>query len=164
MDVSLLIWPYTRTAFLLSWIRTRCWIIYIPLKQKEHHRPPSFEFTVYSMRYACKMRGLSYLQFSLPEIQRPEKLPVVLSQQEVRLLLKSCTLLKHSILLATIYGCGLRCAEVRQLGYCRCGSWTRYAACEKWQGRQRSLCTLRRYAYPWYQKIPGCGTSCPLAF
>jgi len=40
---------------------------------------------------------------------------VVLSQQEVRDLLKACTLLKHSILLATVYGCGLRCAEVRQL-------------------------------------------------
>jgi integrase/recombinase XerD len=74
-----------------------------------------FKFTVYGMRYACKMRGLSYLQFSLPEIDRPDKLPVVLSQQEVRDLLKACTLLKHSILLATVYGCGLRCAEVRQL-------------------------------------------------
>jgi integrase/recombinase XerD len=74
-----------------------------------------FKFTVYGMRYACKMRGLSYLQFSLPEIERPDKLPVVLSQQEVRDLLKACTLLKHSILLATVYGCGLRCAEVRQL-------------------------------------------------
>ena len=74
-----------------------------------------FKFTVYGMRYACKLRGLSYLQFSLPEIERPEKLPVVLSQQEVKALLKACTLLKHSILLATIYGCGLRCAEVRQL-------------------------------------------------
>lgn len=67
------------------------------------------------MRYACKMRGLNYLQFSLPEIKRPDKLPVVLSQQEVKKLLKACTLLKHTILLATIYGCGLRCAEVRHL-------------------------------------------------
>jgi len=74
-----------------------------------------FKFTVYGMRYACKMRGLSYLQFSVPQIDRPDKLPVVLSQQEVRSLLKGCTLLKHSILLATVYGCGLRCAEVRQL-------------------------------------------------
>lgn len=74
-----------------------------------------FKFTVYGMRYACKMRGLDYLQFSLPEIERPDKLPVVLNAQEVRNLLKACTLLKHSILLATIYGCGLRCAEVRQL-------------------------------------------------
>ena len=74
-----------------------------------------FKFTVYGMRYACKMRGLSYLQFSLPEIERPDKLPVVLNRQEVKDLLASCKLLKHSVLLATIYGCGLRCAEVRQL-------------------------------------------------
>lgn len=74
-----------------------------------------FKFTVYGMRYACKMRGLDYLQFSLPAIDRDDKLPVVLSQQEVKDLLKACTLLKHSILLATIYGCGLRCAEARQL-------------------------------------------------
>lgn len=59
--------------------------------------------------------GLGYQQFSLPSIEHDEKLPVVLSQQEMKALLKACTLLKHSILLATTYGCGLRCAEVRQL-------------------------------------------------
>ena len=80
MDDSLLIWHYTTTVFLLNWIRKRCWIIYTSLKQREHHPATFFKFTVYGMRYACKMRGLSYLQFSLPEIQRPEKLPVVLSQ------------------------------------------------------------------------------------
>jgi len=74
-----------------------------------------FKFTVYGMRFACKLRGLDYLQFSLPEIERPDKLPVVLNGQEVKSLLKACTLLKHSILLAIIYGCGLRCAEVRHL-------------------------------------------------
>jgi site-specific recombinase XerD len=80
--------------------------------------PPSatfFKFTVYGMRYVCKMRGLDYLQFSLPQIDRPDKLPVVLNAREVKSLLKACTLLKHSILPATIYGCGLRCAEVRHL-------------------------------------------------
>lgn len=85
------------------------------VKSKGSPSATFFKFTVYGMRYACKMRGLSYLQFSLPEIERPDKLPVVLSQQEVRELLKACTLLKHTILLATVYGCGLRCAEVRQL-------------------------------------------------
>ena len=74
-----------------------------------------FKFTVYGMRYACKMKGLNYLEFSLPQLERPEKLPVVLSQQEVKDLLKACTLLKHRILLGTTYGCGLRCAEVRQI-------------------------------------------------
>jgi site-specific recombinase XerD len=85
------------------------------VKKKGTPSATFFKFTVYGMRYACKMRGLNYVQFSLPEIKRPDKLPVVLNQQEVKSLLKACTLLKHSILLATIYGCGLRCAEVRQV-------------------------------------------------
>jgi site-specific recombinase XerD len=67
------------------------------------------------MRYACKLRGLPYQQFSLPAIERNDKLPVVLNDAEVRALLKACDLLKHRLLIALCYGCGLRCAEVRQL-------------------------------------------------
>lgn len=74
-----------------------------------------FKFTVYGMRYACKLRGLPYQQFSLPSIDNDEKLPVVLNDVEVRLLLKACVLLKHKLLISLCYGCGLRCAEVRQL-------------------------------------------------
>ncbi len=74
-----------------------------------------FKFTVYGMRYACKLRGLPYQQFSLPAIQRTNKLPVVLSASEVKGLLKACDLLKHRLLIGLCYGCGLRCAEVRNL-------------------------------------------------
>jgi integrase/recombinase XerD len=58
-----------------------------------------FKFTVYGMRYACKLRGLPYQQFSLPSIKRSGKLPVVLSASEVKTLLKVCDLLKHRLLL-----------------------------------------------------------------
>jgi integrase/recombinase XerD len=74
-----------------------------------------FKFTVYGMRYACKLRGLPYQQFSLPSIERDDKLPVVLNGSEVRALMKVCDLLKHRLLIGLTYGCGLRCAEVRQL-------------------------------------------------
>jgi site-specific recombinase XerD len=74
-----------------------------------------FKFTVYGMRYACKMRGLPYQQFSLPSIKGSNKLPIVLSEEEVRALIKACDLLKHKLLLSLCYGCGLRCAEVRLL-------------------------------------------------
>lgn len=74
-----------------------------------------FKFTVYGMRYACRLRGLPYQQFSLPSIERNDKLPVVLNASEVRALLKACDLLKHRLLIGLCYGCGLRCAEVRQL-------------------------------------------------
>ena len=74
-----------------------------------------FKFTVYGMRYACKLRGLSYRQFSLPAIDHEDKLPVVLNADEVRCMLKSCGLLKHRLLIGILYGCGLRCSEVRGL-------------------------------------------------
>ena len=49
-----------------------------------------FKFTVYGMRAACKLSGLPYQQFSLPSIQRPNKLPSVLNASEVKQLFKAC--------------------------------------------------------------------------
>ena len=74
-----------------------------------------FKFSVYGMRYACRLRGLPYQQFSLPSIDRNDKLPVVLNATEVKALLNVCDLLKHRLLIGLCYGCGLRCAEVRTL-------------------------------------------------
>lgn len=39
----------------------------------------------------------------------------MLNASEVKDLLKACDLLKHRLLIGLCYGCGLRCAEVRQL-------------------------------------------------
>ena len=58
-----------------------------------------FKFTVYGMRYACRLRGLPYEQFSLPSIEHNDKLPVVLDASEVKALLKGCDLLKHRLLI-----------------------------------------------------------------
>lgn len=51
----------------------------------------------------------------LPSIEQPKKLPVVLSGSEVKQLLKTPKLLKHRLVLAMLYGCGLRCFELRNL-------------------------------------------------
>jgi integrase/recombinase XerD len=85
------------------------------VKSKSSPSATFFKFTVYGMRYACKMRGLPYQQFSLPAIERDNKLPVVLNAAEVRALIKACDLLKHKLLISLCYGCGLRCAEVLNL-------------------------------------------------
>lgn len=74
-----------------------------------------FKFTVYGLRAACKLMDLPYQQFSLPAIERPNKLPSVLNAGEVKQLIKVCDLLKHRLLLSLCYGCGLRCNEVRNL-------------------------------------------------
>ena len=85
------------------------------VKSKGSPSATFFKFTVYGMRYACKLKGLPYQQFSLPAIERSDKLPVVLNASEVKALIKACDLLKHRLLISLCYGCGLRCSEVRNL-------------------------------------------------
>jgi integrase/recombinase XerD len=74
-----------------------------------------FKHTVYGLRFLLKSEGLPYAYLRLPEIKKVEKLPVVLSKQEVWAMLKACTLLKHKVLIGLLYGCGLRCMEARSI-------------------------------------------------
>jgi len=74
-----------------------------------------FKHTVYGLRFIFRMEGLKDKRISLPSIQKEKKLPVVLSREEMKRMLKHATLLKHRILLGLLYGCGLRCAEVRNM-------------------------------------------------
>ena len=74
-----------------------------------------FKHTVYGLRFLLKTEGLPYSYLHLPEIKREKKLPVVLSKAEVWSMLKHCPLLKHRILIGLLYGCGLRCLEVRSI-------------------------------------------------
>jgi integrase/recombinase XerD len=74
-----------------------------------------FKHTVYGLRFLLKSEGLPYSYLHLPAIQKVNKLPVVLSKQEVWAMLKACTLLKHKVLIGLLYGCGLRCLEVRSV-------------------------------------------------
>lgn len=90
---------------------------YLHLMQQEHKTPSEsyFKFTVYGLRYAFRISGLQEARVALPSIKREKKLPVVLSRDEVKRLMKAPTLLKHRVLIGLLYGCGLRCFEVRNL-------------------------------------------------
>jgi site-specific recombinase XerD len=93
---------------------------YLFYLQKKSKSPSQsyFKHTVYGLRFLLKSEGLSYDYLSLPEIKKEKKLPVVLSKQEVWQMLSGCKLLKHKILIGILYGCGLRCMEVRNLRLC----------------------------------------------
>lgn len=86
------------------------------LKQK-HHTPSDsyFKHTVYGLRYLYRIYEKTDSRVILPSIERPKKLPVVLSQEEVKLLLKTPRLLRHRLILALLYGCGLRNFELCRL-------------------------------------------------
>ncbi len=74
-----------------------------------------FKHTVYGLRFLLKTEGLPYSFLHLPTIAKVKKLPVILSREEIWRMLQSAELLKHKLLIGLIYGCGLRCMEVRNI-------------------------------------------------
>jgi integrase/recombinase XerD len=86
------------------------------LLQKGHCPSKShFKIMVYGMRFACRTEGLPYSRFSLPRLKHEKRLPVVLSREEVRRIFGAARQFKHRLLLGLLYGCGLRCMEVRSI-------------------------------------------------
>jgi integrase/recombinase XerD len=85
--------------------------------QKQSQTPSQsyFKHTVYGLRFLLKGEGLPYEHLHLPSIARTEKLPVILSREEIWAMLHTAQLLKHRLLIGLLYGCGLRCQEVRSL-------------------------------------------------
>jgi site-specific recombinase XerD len=90
---------------------------YLYFVQKKSKTPSQsyFKHTVYGLRSLLKSEGLPYEFLHLPSIKHEKKLPVVLSKEEVWRMLQKAKLLKHKILIGLLYGCGLRCMEVRNV-------------------------------------------------
>jgi integrase/recombinase XerD len=74
-----------------------------------------FKHTVYGLRFMFRLEGLNDKRIALPSIKKEKKLPIVLSREEVKAIIKCATLLKHRLLVGLLYGCGLRCGEVRSI-------------------------------------------------
>lgn len=74
-----------------------------------------FKFVICSLRFAYRMEGLDELRLQLPVIRKRKKLPVVLSKQEMAAMMNVPCLMMPRVLIAVLYGCGLRCAEARNL-------------------------------------------------
>ena len=85
------------------------------IQQNESPGMSSFKHLVYGLRTMYAMFNNEELYLSLPPISRRGTLPVVLSINEVKLILKTPKLLGHKVLLAVIYDCGLRVSEVVNL-------------------------------------------------
>jgi site-specific recombinase XerD len=88
--------------------------------QKLHKTPSEsfFKHTIFGLRTAYKVMGMQAKRVALPQIKRDQKLPTVLSQQEVKRLLKAPKYLKHRLILGVLYGCGLRSYALCNLKLC----------------------------------------------
>lgn len=82
---------------------------------KESDKTPSestFKHLVYGLRALYKLHGMDWKRISLPQIQRFKHLPVILSKEEVKLLLSVLDLQKHRLIFSFLYDCGLRVSEL----------------------------------------------------
>jgi integrase len=95
--------------------RTSARILISTSKSSKTPSQTYFKHCVYGLRFLLKSEGLPYEYLHLPSIKHDKKLPTVLSKEEVWRLLQHCQLLKHKILIGLLYGCGLRCMEVRSV-------------------------------------------------
>ena len=85
---------------------------------KNLHKTPSesfFKHTIYGLRASYKVMGLPSKRTRLPQIKAQSKLPEVLNKTEVKQLLSAPKYLKHRLMLAVLYGCGLRSYELCNL-------------------------------------------------
>lgn len=74
-----------------------------------------FKFSIYSLRFVFRQEGMDELRIKLPPIKRSKKLPVVLSKEEITTMMNSPRCLRHRVIIALLYGCGLRCGELRNI-------------------------------------------------
>lgn len=85
------------------------------IAQNEQPSMSSFKHLVYGLRSMYAMFKKEKLLLGLPSVSNSKSLPTVLSQKETRQLLKHPRLLKHRVLFAVIYDCGLRISEAINL-------------------------------------------------
>src|SRR5690606_20776094 len=88
------------------------------IKSKVNVSKSFFRFTVFGMRYACKMRGLTYDQYQLPQLKHEQRLPIVLSGPDMKRLLGAHRVLRSKLMIGILYECGLRISELRDLEVC----------------------------------------------
>jgi integrase/recombinase XerD len=85
------------------------------LIQRDTDALSSYKHLVYGLRKLYQLFGKEELALSLPKIKRPDKLPVVLSKEEVKALLKAPVHIREKVMFGLTYDTGLRISELTNL-------------------------------------------------
>jgi site-specific recombinase XerD len=72
-----------------------------------------FKQAVFGLRHWFRLYGMEDHAIALPSIKKEDKLPVVMSKEECKMLFAAPTNLKHRFLLAFAYAAGMRMNELR---------------------------------------------------
>jgi len=89
--------------------------LYQMLKSSTSPSKSYFRHTVYGLKCLFKMMGKEEKALKMPPIPKDEKVPVVLSVQEIKAMISETKNLKHRVMIGLLYGSGLRMNEARKL-------------------------------------------------
>ena len=112
LQVSLFARHFRRSPALLGPEELRAYQLY--LVNEKHAAPATILLAVAALRffYRVTLQKAWSLPHVLPLPRRPQKLPEVLSPQEVGRFLAAVNCLKHRAILTTCYAAGLRISEI----------------------------------------------------
>jgi len=85
------------------------------LIQRDTDAQSSYKHLVYGLRKLYQLFGKDELVLTLPKINRPNKLPVVLSMEEMKQLLNTPVLIREKIMFGLTYDTGMRISELVSL-------------------------------------------------
>lgn len=85
------------------------------LIQKDSDSLSSFKHLVYGLRKLYQLFDKEKLQLSLPAINRPNRLPAILSKEEMKRLLKAPVHIRERVMIAFIYDTGIRMDELTNI-------------------------------------------------
>ena len=113
LQISKLALFYSRSPLDLSIEEVEEYLLYI--RANATPSLSTFKHLVYGLRQLYRIYHLKELELTLPVVESPSTLPVVLSKEEVRRLILTPKSQKHRLLIGTIYDGGLRISELINL-------------------------------------------------
>ncbi|MCP4047942.1 MAG: tyrosine-type recombinase/integrase [Gammaproteobacteria bacterium] len=86
---------------------------FVYLVKERHLSAASCKLYLNGIRFLY-LQVLNWPEFDMPiqTPKRPQRIPELLTRQEVKRIIQACTNIKHSMMLLTCYGCGLRVGEL----------------------------------------------------
>lgn len=105
---------YNKSPSLLTIDEIESYLFYL-LKTTPDISISHFSDCICAIRFFLRMEGKDDTALKIPSVKTPQKLPVILSKEEVVKMLNHPNQLKHRIAISLLYGCGLRNPELSNL-------------------------------------------------